>query len=443
MITLKTEFLDGFVSKEDYCGFSDKLQKAHTALKEKTGEGNEFLGWDSLPFDYDKNELEEVKKAAKEISDTCEILIVIGIGGSYLGAKSGLDFLKGTFYNLNAKTKIYFAGNNISGEYLKELLALCKGKEFAVNVISKSGTTTEPSIAFRFFKQLLEEQYGKEKAVKRIFATTDRENGVLKTLSDKEGYKTFVIPDDVGGRFSVLTPVGLLPLAVAGVNIDDVMKGAQKGVEDFSKLDDSNVCYQYAVWRNALLSKGKSIELQVAYDPDLKEFSEWWKQLFGESEGKDGKGIFPASVLNSTDLHSLGQFVQDGARTIFETVIQVSNPTTDLIIENEESNFDKLNFLAGKSMNEVNNTAMLGAMLAHTEGGVPNMLLQIQDKSELTYGYLVYFFERACAISAYILGVNPFNQPGVEGYKVNMFALLGKDGYEEEGKKLKQKLEKF
>lgn len=425
--------------------YLDPLVKtAHKMLHDKTGAGSDFLGWVDLPRDYDKEEFDRVKKAAEKIKADSDVLIVIGIGGSYLGAKAAIEMMSHHFYNSLPKDKrktpeIYFLGQNISGDYLNDVLEIIEGKDVSVNVISKSGTTTEPAVAFRVMKDYLEKKYGKQEAAKRIFATTDKARGALKSLATEEGYETFVVPDDVGGRFTVLTPVGLLPIAVAGIDIDLMMKGAAKAREDYkSDSVKDNECYAYAAARTALYNRGKDIEILVNYEPQLTFFSEWWKQLFGESHGKDGKGLFPASVNFSTDLHSMGQFIQDGTRNIFETVINVENMNSSFTIEANEDNLDGLNFLAGKTMDEVNKNAFKGTLLAHLDGGVPNIVLNLRDKKEESFGYMVYFFELANAISGYLLGINPFDQPGVEDYKKNMFALLGKPGYEE----LKAALEK-
>lgn len=410
---------------------------AHTTVHEKTGAGNDFLGWLDLPVNYDKGEFERIKAAAEKIKSDSDVLIVIGIGGSYLGARAAIEMLTNNFYNVlpndKRKTpKVFFVGNNISSTYVSELLEAIEGVDVSVNVISKSGTTTEPAIAFRIFKDFMEKKYGVEGAKSRIFATTDKERGALKNLATEMGYETFVIPDDVGGRFSVLTAVGLLPIAVAGISIDEMMQGAADARETYSNpsLKD-NDCYKYAAMRNALYNKGKAIEVLVNYEPSLHFFNEWWKQLYGESEGKDQKGIFPAAVDFSTDLHSMGQFIQDGARNLFETVINVEKAKIEVVIEAAEVDADGLNFLAGKTIDFVNKQAFKGTLLAHNDGGVPNMILNVPELNPYYFGQLVYFFEKACAISGYLLGVNPFDQPGVEAYKKNMFALLGKPGYEE------------
>ena len=435
-----------FVSEDEIKDIENKVLSAHKTLTEKTGAGNEFLGWLDLPFDYDREEFARIKKSAEKIKSDSDVLIVIGIGGSYLGAKAAIDMLSNHFYNcLDKNTRkapqIFFAGNSISGSYLKNLIDLVKDKDFSVNVISKSGTTTEPAVAFRVFKDLLEKKYGKEEAKKRIYATTDKEKGALKNLADAEGYETFVVPDDVGGRFSVLTAVGLLPIAASGADIDKLMEGANEAVCAYKDCDlESNPCYMYAALRNILYNKGKQIEIMVNYEPNLHYFGEWWKQLYGESEGKDGKGIFPAAVDFSTDLHSMGQYIQDGRRVLFETVLNVESTDDDVTIEETKDNIDGLNFLAGKTMSFVNSKAFLGTLLAHNDGGVPNMVINIPKIDEYYLGMLIYFFEKACAISGYILGVNPFNQPGVEAYKKNMFALLGKPGFESEKEALEKRL---
>ena len=414
-----------------------QVSLAHEMLHEKTGAGNDFLGWIDLPVDYDHEEFDTIKKAAEKIKADSDVLIVIGIGGSYLGARACIEALTHTFYNSLSKEQrklpqVFFVGNNISGTYLRNLLDVCEGKEVSVNVISKSGTTTEPAIAFRVFKKYMEDKYGKEEAKKRIFATTDANRGALLALAKEEGYETFVIPDDVGGRFSVLTAVGLLPIAVAGIDIEEMMQGAAEGRSEYSNADvKENACYQYAAVRNALLRKGKNVEILVNYEPCLQYFGEWWKQLYAESEGKDNKGIFPSSLNFSTDLHSLGQYVQDGQRMLFETVLNVQSPKLDVVLEEEPVDLDGLNYLAGQTMDFVNKKAFEGTLLAHVDGGVPNLVLNIPELNAFTMGKLIYFFEKACGISGYLLGVNPFDQPGVEEYKKNMFALLGKKGYEE------------
>ncbi len=435
-----------FVSANEVGYFDSFIKSAHNMLHEKTGAGNDFLGWVDLPVSYDKEEFSRIKAAAEKIKSDSDVLIVIGIGGSYLGARAAIEMLSNTFYNNLPKSKrktpeIYFVGNNISSTYLSDLLELIEGKEISVNVISKSGTTTEPAIAFRIFREYMENKYGKAEASKRIYATTDKARGALKKLATEEKYETFVIPDDVGGRFSVLTAVGLLPIAVCGADIDEIMKGAADAYETYKNTDlNENDCYKYAAVRNALYRKNKTTEIMVNYEPALHFFTEWWKQLYGESEGKDQKGIFPAGVDFSTDLHSMGQYIQDGLRNIFETVLNVEAPKKKITIKADKDNVDGLNFLAGKEMDFVNKKAFEGTLLAHTDGGVPNLLLNIPELSDYWFGNLVYFFEKACGISGYLLGVNPFDQPGVEAYKKNMFALLGKPGYEEERKKLESRL---
>ena len=441
-VKLNDKFLKSFVSEDEINAFATKLEEAHTKLVNKTGEGNDFLGWYTLPSDYDKEEFERIKKAAKKIQDICEVLIVIGIGGSYLGARAAIEFIKSPNYNLlNKKTpNIYFAGNSISAQALSEVIELCEGKDFCVNVISKSGTTTEPAVAFRVFRDMLEKKYGKDGAKERIFVTTDKCRGTLKEFSDASGYESFVIPDNVGGRFSVLTACGLLPIAAAGCDIDKIMQGAKRAQKELSVCDiEKNEAYKYAVIRNILHDKGKALEIMACYEPAFQYMNEWWKQLFGESEGKDNKGIFPASVIYSTDLHSLGQIVQEGVRNIFETVIDIKDTGKSLIIPNDENNVDGLNFLTGKDLNEANNKAFIATAFAHSDGDVPNIVLELEARNEDVYGYMVYFFEVACAVSGYMLGVNPFNQPGVEAYKKNMFALLGKPG--EENEKRRKELE--
>jgi glucose-6-phosphate isomerase len=412
------------------------VSAAHNMLHNGTGAGNDFLGWVDLPVNYDKEEFARIKKSAEKIRKDSDVLIVIGIGGSYLGARAAIEMLNHSFFNSVRKEKrnspaIFYAGNNISSTYMAELLEAVEGLDISVNVISKSGTTTEPAIAFRIFKDYMEKKYGKEGAKERIYATTDKARGALKSLADTEGYESFVIPDDVGGRYSVLTAVGLLPIAVSGVNIDEIMKGAADAREAYSSEDISNNdCYKYAAARNALYNKGKTTEIMVNYEPSLHFFSEWWKQLYGESEGKDNKGIFPAAVDFSTDLHSMGQYIQEGRRNIFETVINVEKPRKSIIVEESADNVDGLNFLAGKTMDFVNKKAFQGTILAHNDGGVPNLVVNVPELSPYYFGYLVYFFEKACGISGYLLGINPFDQPGVEAYKKNMFALLGKPGFE-------------
>lgn len=435
-----------FINADEVSYLESYVKSAHDMLHNKTGAGNDYVGWVDLPINYDKEEFKRIKAAAEKIKSDSDVLIVIGIGGSYLGAKAAIDFLSHSFYNLLPKSgrktpEIYFVGNNISSTYISDLLEVIEGKELSVNVISKSGTTTEPAVAFRIFKELMEKKYGKEEASRRIYATTDKSKGALKKLSTEEKYETFVVPDDIGGRFSVLTAVGLLPIAVSGADIDKMMLGASDAYELYKSANFmENDCYKYAAARNALYRKNKTIEILVNYEPSLHYFTEWWKQLYGESEGKDQKGIFPAGVDFSADLHSMGQYIQDGIRNIFETVINVEKPRKNMIIKEDKDNVDGLNFLAGKDIDFVNTKAMEGTLLAHTDGGVPNLIINVPELNEYCFGSLVYFFEKACGISGYLLGVNPFNQPGVEAYKKNMFALLGKPGFEEEKKKLESRL---
>ncbi len=432
-LKLNDKYVKNFVSEEELKSMAPAVEAAHNKIVNKNGEGSDFLGWVDLPVNYDKEEFDRIKKAAAKIKSDSKALVVIGIGGSYLGARAAVEFVKSQNYNLVKKDtpNIYFSGNSISGNALSELVELVKDVDFSVNVISKSGTTTEPAIAFRIFRELLIEKYGEEEAAKRIYVTTDKEKGTLKEFSDKAGYETFVVPDDVGGRYSVLTAVGLLPIAVAGIDIDKMMQGAQDARNAYSVCDvEKNDCYKYAALRNILHKKGKAVELMVAYEPDFTMMNEWFKQLFGESEGKDGKGIFPASVICSTDLHSMGQYIQDGVRMLFETSVVFTSPKRQVEIKEDSVNADGLNFLAGKTMDFVNRKAYEGTILAHVDGGVPNICIECPEMNEYEFGYLVYFFEKACAVSGYILGVNPFNQPGVESYKKNMFALLGKPGYE-------------
>ncbi|MBQ7303165.1 MAG: glucose-6-phosphate isomerase [Clostridia bacterium] len=433
-ISLDTRYLDGFVRDHELGALQAQVTAAHEMLHNKTGLGNDFLGWVTLPTDYDKEEFARIKAAAARIRENTDVFIAIGIGGSYLGARAVIDFLKSPQYNLTVKNapQVFFAGNTISPAALTELLDLCEGKRVSINVISKSGTTTEPAIAFRVLRDYLVKTVGEEEARKRIFVTTDKARGTLKGLADREGYETFVVPDDVGGRFSVLTAVGLLPIAVAGCDIDALMKGARAAQDELCDTAiENNPCYRYAAARQCLLRKGRAVELMVSYEPAYAMMSEWWKQLYGESEGKDGKGLFPASVVFSTDLHSLGQFVQDGSNILFETVVMIDRPARDMVIEEDSENVDGLNFLTGSTMDYVNKKAFEGTVLAHTDGGTPNLVIHVPSACEEELGYLIYFFEKACAISGYMLGVNPFDQPGVESYKKNMFALLGKPGYED------------
>ncbi len=444
-ISLNFKYAKDFIRENDLKGLECQVAAAHDTVNNKSGLGNDFLGWVNLPFDYDKEEFARIKKAAEKIRNDTDVLIVIGIGGSYLGARAAIEFLKGPYYNSlrNGAPEIYFSGNSISGSDLADVLALCEGKRVSVNIISKSGTTTEPAVAFRVFRKYLEEHYGEEEAAKRIYCTTDKARGTLKQLADEKGYECFVVPDDVGGRFSVLTAVGLLPIAAAGADIDKLMQSAANAVTKYSEPDMyKNDCYTYAALRNAFYRKGKSVELLVSYEPRFTMMAEWFKQLFGESEGKDNKGLFPASVTFSTDLHSMGQFVQDGSRLMFETVVTFNETDKDIVIEKEDNDGDGLNFLAGKTMSFVNEKAFEGTVLAHTDGGVPNLVINIDKPDEENLGELIYFFEKACAVSGYMLGVNPFDQPGVESYKKNMFALLGKPGYESQKAELEARLNK-
>ena len=441
-VVLNTKHLSSFINEEEYKAIYPQVEAAHNQLEAKDGPGNDFLGWMYLPRDYDKEEFARIKEAAKKIREDSEVLVVAGIGGSYLGARAVIEAVKGLYHNeLEDGPKIYFCGNSISPSYLNDIIALCKGKKFSINVISKSGTTTEPAIAFRVFKEKLEAKYGKKGAAERIYATTDKAKGSLKHLSDEEGYETFVVPDDVGGRFSVLTAVGLLPIAVSGADIDKLMEGAASGRKRALENDfEENDALQYAALRNILLRKGKSVEILANYEPAVHYVSEWWKQLFGESEGKDNKGLFPASVDLTTDLHSMGQFIQDGSRVMFETVINIDTPREELTIGEEPVDLDGLNYLAGKTVDFVNKSAMNGTILAHTDGQVPNFMVTVPEVNEFYLGELFYFFEFACGVSGYLLGVNPFNQPGVESYKKNMFALLGKPGYEAQREELLKRL---
>ncbi|WP_314010376.1 glucose-6-phosphate isomerase [Pseudostreptobacillus hongkongensis] len=441
-LRLENKYTENFISKHEFDQIRPFVELADKILMEGKGAGNDFLGWVDLPKNYDKVEFEKIKKAASKIQNDSEVLIVIGIGGSYLGAKAAIEFLSNTFYNNQPKSsrkgpEIYFAGTNMSPVYLQHLLDLVGDRDFSINVISKSGTTTEPAIAFRLFKKKLEDKYGKAEAARRIYATTDKSKGALKKLSDTEGYETFVVPDNVGGRFSVLTAVGLLPIAAAGISIDNLMEGAKDAMEDFSnKSYYENEAMIYAATRNILYNKGKNIEILTNYEPRLHYIAEWWKQLFAESEGKDGKGIYPTSADFSTDLHSIGQSIQEARRTMFETVLLIDKPEVDIVIEKEEVDLDGLNYLAGKSIDYVNKQASKGVVLAHVDGSVPNVIINLPEATPYHLGYLFYFFEKAVAISGYMLGINPFDQPGVEAYKKNMFALLEKPGYEEQTKKL-------
>lgn len=430
-ITLNEKYLGSSVSADKLEAMKPELKNAMEALVNRTGAGNDFLGWLDLPVNYDKAEFDAILKSAEKIKKTCDVFIVIGIGGSYLGARAAIEFLKSPLYNNKKKDTpdIYFAGNGLSGTALEELLEICEGKDVCVNVISKSGTTTEPAIAFRVFRELLEKKYGEDGAKERIFATTDKSRGSLKSLSDEKGYQTFVVPDDVGGRYSVLTAVGLLPIAVAGCDIKALMDGAAKAREELLGNCNSD-CAKYALIRNYLYRNGKAIEILACYNSFFTMTSEWWKQLYGESEGKDGKGIFPASVIFSTDLHSMGQFIQSGTRNIFETVVDIKETGANVTVPNDAADLDGLNFIAGEQLDKVNHYAFQATALAHNDGGVPNIVLEMDAKDELNYGYMIYFFELACAVSGYMLGVNPFDQPGVEDYKKNMYALLGKPGHE-------------
>jgi len=435
-----------FLDQSEIDNLGSFVQTAHNDLHNQTGAGSDFLGWINLPEAYDQEEFARIKASAEKIKQDTDILLVIGIGGSYLGARAAIEMLNHSFQNLLSEEKrqapqVIFVGHHMSSTYMAELFDILEDKNVSINVISKSGTTTEPAIAFRIFKKYLEEKYGKEAAQKRIYATTDKEKGALKTVADKEGYETFVIPDDVGGRFSVLTAVGLLPIAVSGVEIDEMMQGAKEAMTDLAEPAlDKNPAYQYAAVRNILYNKGKTIEMLINYEPQLQYFAEWWKQLFGESEGKDQKGIFPAAANFTTDLHSMGQYVQDGRRDIFETVLHVNESKKEMTLEADDNNSDGLNYLAGKTIHEINDKAYQGTLLAHTDGNVPNLIVELPRLDAFTFGYLVYFFEKACAISGYLLGVNPFDQPGVEAYKTNMFALLGKPGFEEEKETLEKRL---
>lgn len=435
----------GLLNYKELEYFKPFVDIAHSMLHEKSGPGNDYLGWVELPVNYDRDEFDRIKAAAKKIRDESEAFIVIGIGGSYLGSRAAIEALTHSFHNLLPSNKrngpeIYFAGNNISSTSLADLLEVIDGKDVSINVISKSGATTEPAIAFRVLKEYMEKKYGALNAAKRIYATTDKSRGALKTLADSKGYECFVIPDDVGGRFSVLTAVGLLPIAVAGINVDELLSGAAKGYELYQKPFEDNPSYLYAAARNALYRKLRTVEIMVNYEPSLHYVTEWWKQLYGESEGKDGKGIFPAGVDFTTDLHSMGQYIQDGLRNIFETVLRVEKPGKDIQIKEDDENLDKLNFLTGKTLDFVNKKAIEGTMLAHQDGNVPNLAVNIPEMTPYYFGQMVYFFEKACGISGYLLGVNPFDQPGVEAYKRNMFALLGKPGYEKEKEILEKRL---
>lgn len=436
----------GFIRDEEVANMKSAVLGAKEVLTGKTGAGNDFLGWIDLPVDYDKEEFARIRKAAEKIQQDSDVLLVIGIGGSYLGARAAIEFLSHSFYNVLPKSvrktpEIYFVGNSISSKYIKDLQDVLEGKDFSINIISKSGTTTEPAIAFRVFKEMLVQKYGREEANKRIYATTDRAKGALKNLANEEGYESFVVPDDVGGRFSVLTAVGLLPIAVSGADIDKLMEGAAAARKTALEAEyEKNPALLYAAVRNILLRKGKQLEVVANYEPSLHYVSEWWKQLYGESEGKDQKGIFPAAVDLTTDLHSMGQFIQDGARILFETVLNVEESEAEIVLQKEEKDTDGMNYLAGQTVDFVNKSAMNGTVLAHTDGNVPNLMVRIPRQDAYSLGQLFYFFEFACGISGYLLGVNPFNQPGVESYKKNMFALLGKPGYEDAREALLKRL---
>ena len=428
------KYLAGFVSDSEVQKISHLTRAAYDVVKTRSGAGNDFLGWVDLPVNYDKEEFSRIKAASAKIQKMCDVFVVIGIGGSYLGARAAIEFVKSPLYNNLKKDTpdVYFAGTSISASALADILSICEGRDVCINVISKSGTTTEPAVTFRIFRELLEKKYGEEGARERIFVTTDKARGKLKEFSTEKGYETFVVPDDIGGRYSVLTAVGLLPIACAGIDICAMMQGAADARIKYSEKDpEKNECLRYAAIRNILYRRGKVTEILAAYEPAAQLFCEWWKQLYGESEGKDGKGLFPASVIFSTDLHSLGQYIQEGLRNIFETVLDFKSSPDSVKIPYDPENVDGLNFLADSDLHDVNRTAMLGTLFAHTDGGVPNVVLEVEDRSAYSFGYLVYFFELACAVSGYLMGVNPFNQPGVEAYKKNMFALLGKPGYEE------------
>ncbi|MEK4566884.1 glucose-6-phosphate isomerase [Alkalihalobacillus sp. FSL R5-0424] len=433
-----------FMSEDEIALSQEQVNIAHQKLHKGFGAGSDYLGWVDLPHTYDKKEVEQIKLAATRIQKQSDALIVIGIGGSYLGARAAIDALGHSFHNqMGDQTEIYYAGHNISTTYILDLLEMLEGKDISINVISKSGTTTEPALAFRLFREYMENKYGKEGSKERIYVTTDQKHGALKEVADTEGYETFVIPDDVGGRYSILTAVGLLPIAAAGIDIDQMLLGAAAAAEKYNNPNVlENECYQYAVVRQAFYNKGKAIELLVNYDPRLHYLAEWWKQLFGESEGKDQKGMFPAAVDFSTDLHSMGQYVQEGRRNLIETVLQIKQENKDLHIKEEDSNKDGINYLSGKTLAEVNRSAFEGTLLAHIDGDVPNLVIELDELNAFTFGELIYFFEKACGISGHLLGVNPFNQPGVEAYKQNMFALLGKPGYEAEREVILERLGK-
>ena len=443
-LKLSDKYIKGFLSDEDLTGIEPAVKTAMAEIKAKNGLGSDFLGWVDLPVDYDKEEFARIKAAAEKIKKTCDILVVIGIGGSYLGARAAIEFVKSPNYNALKKDtpEIWFAGNNICSSALSELLQVCEGKDICVNVISKSGTTTEPAVAFRIFRELLEKKYGEEGARERIFVTTDKAKGTLKKFATDKGYETFVVPDDVGGRYSVLTAVGLLPIAASGCDIDAMMKGAADARAAYTSDDmNENDAAKYAALRNLMYRKGKTTEILVSYEHAMLMMNEWWKQLYGESEGKNNMGIYPSSVVFSTDLHSLGQYIQQGRRNLFETVVDIAKSNDTVVIPDDPHNIDGLNFLSGKDLSDVNRMAMTGTLFAHNDGGVPNLVIEVEDRSAASFGYLVYFFELACAVSGYMLGVNPFDQPGVEAYKKNMYALLGKPGFEEQKKALEARMQ--
>ncbi|MTI71289.1 MAG: glucose-6-phosphate isomerase [Firmicutes bacterium] len=446
MNNILLDYKNAGIKEHEMMNIKESVKRAHDMLHNSTGAGKDFLGWIDYPLEYDKEEFKRIKKISEKIRNNSDVFIVIGIGGSYLGARAAIEALTHSFSNNLTKEKrnapeIYFVGNNISGQYLSELLDVIENKDISINVISKSGTTTEPAIAFRVLRKYIEDKYGKEEAKERIYATTDKERGALKELADNEGYESFVIPDDIGGRYSIFTPVGMLPIAVSGLDIDKMFEGAKDGVKEYNNQNlDENYCYQYAAIRNILYKRGKEIEVLVNYEPSLSYLSEWWKQLYGESEGKDLRGIFPASVNFSTDLHSMGQYLQDGKRHLFETVINIETPKKDITIKEDSQNLDGLNYLKDKTMDFVNKKAFEGTLLAHVDGDVPNLILNIPKLDEFYFGKLIYFFEKACGISGYLLGVNPFDQPGVEAYKKNMFALLGKPGFEDLRKELLKRM---
>ncbi len=446
MNCISFDYSNASIQKHEMEYIKKDIVDAHEMIHNKTGAGNDFLGWVDYPLKYDKAEFDRIKKAANKIQENSEVFLVIGIGGSYLGARAAIEALCHSFHNMlpndvRKAPEVYYLGNNISGTYLKHIMDVIKDKDVSINVISKSGTTTEPAIAFRVLKAYIENKYGKEGAKERIYVTTDASKGALRELCNQEGYESYIIPDDIGGRFSIFTPVGMLPIAVAGLDIDKILEGANAAREEYCKEDlENNQCYQYAAARNVLYRKGKTIEVLANYEPSLQYIAEWWKQLFGESEGKDGKGIFPASVSFSADLHSMGQYLQDGRRDLFETVINIETPTEFVKIIEDNLNLDNLNYLSNKTMNFVNKMAYKGTLLAHLDGGVPNLIINIPQMNEYYFGKLIYFFEKACGISGYLLGVNPFDQPGVEAYKKNMFALLGKPSYEELSEELKKRL---